>query len=98
MGASSSSYIDGKRIKNIDDLREYIKRIGGGESIVDEEIINTKNDDIEEFMFMGLRMNCGIEKEEFKRRFNTDVDNVYKSHSREYKQGIIRKEKEEEYI
>ena len=78
VGASSSSYIDGKRIKNIDDLREYIKRIGGGESIVDEEIINTKNDDIEEFMFMGLRMNCGIEEEEFKRRFHTDVDNVYK--------------------
>ncbi len=78
VGASSSSYIDRKRIKNIDDLREYIKRIGSGESIVDEEIINTKNDDIEEFMFMGLRMNCGIEEEEFKRRFHTDVDNVYK--------------------
>lgn len=78
VGASSSSYIDGKRIKNIDDLREYIKRIGSGESIVDEEIINTKNDDIEEFMFMGLRMNCGIKEEEFKRRFHTDVDNVYK--------------------
>ena len=78
VGASSSSYIDGKRIKNIDDLREYIKRIGSGESIVDEEIINTKNDDIEEFMFMGLRMNCGIEEEEFKRRFHTDIDNVYK--------------------
>ena len=78
VGASSSSYIDGKRIKNIDDLREYIKRIGNGESIVDEEIINTKNDDIEEFMFMGLRMNCGIEEEEFKRRFNTNVDDIYK--------------------
>lgn len=78
VGASSSSYIDGKRIKNIDDLREYIKRIGNGESIVDEEIINTKNDDIEEFMFMGLRMNCGIEEEEFKKRFNTNVDDIYK--------------------
>lgn len=78
VGASSSSYIDGKRIKNIDDLREYIKRIGIGESIVDEEIINTKNDDIEEFMFMGLRMNCGIEEEEFKRRFHTNVDDIYK--------------------
>ena len=78
VGASSSSYIDGKRIKNIDDLREYIKRIGNGDSIVDEEIINTKNDDIEEFMFMGLRMNCGIEEEEFKKRFNTNVDDIYK--------------------
>ena len=78
VGASSSSYIDGKRRKNIDDLREYIKRIGISESIVDEEIINTKNDDIEEFMFMGLRMNCGIKEEEFKRRFHTDIDNVYK--------------------
>lgn len=29
-------------------------------------------------MFMGLRMNYGIEEKEFKRRFHTDVDNVYK--------------------
>ena len=79
VGASSSSYIDGKRIKNIDDLREYTKRINNGESVVEEEIINSKKDDIEEFMFMGLRMNCGIDEDEFKRRFNMGIDDVYKN-------------------
>ena len=78
VGASSSSYINGRRIKNIDDLREYTDKIKSGISIVEEEIINTQNDNIEEFMFMGLRMNEGIEENEFERRFNTTVDSVYK--------------------
>lgn len=78
VGASSSSYIDGKRIKNLDDLREYTKNIKEGKSIVEEEIVNSREDEIEEFMFMGLRMNCGIEEEEFCNRFGVNVDNIYK--------------------
>lgn len=78
VGASSSSYIDGKRIKNIDDLREYIERSNDGKTVVEEEIINKRSDDIEEFMFMGLRMNEGIEEKEFERRFGVEVDHIYK--------------------
>lgn len=99
VGASSSSYIDGKRIKNIDDLREYTKRINNEESVIEEEVINTKKDDIEEFMFMGLRMNSGVEEEEFKRRFNIDIDHVYKDVIEgNIKKGLLERKKGRIYL
>ena len=36
-------------------------------------------DNMEEFMFMGLRMIEGIEEKEFKNRFGVDVDDIYKN-------------------
>lgn len=78
VGVSSSSYIDGKRIKNIDNIKEYIKNINGNNSIIDEELENTEKDKIEEFMFMGLRMIKGIEEKEFENRFGKKVDELYK--------------------
>lgn len=77
-GVSSSSYINGKRIKNIDSIIEYIKNIKENKSIVDEEVENTEKDKIEEFMFMGLRMIEGIEEKEFENRFGKKVDEIYK--------------------
>ena len=78
VGVSSSSYIDGKRIKNIDNINEYIKNINENNSIIDEELENTEKDKIEEFMFMGLRMIKGIEEKEFENRFGKKVDELYK--------------------
>ena len=78
VGVSSSSYIDGKRIKNIDNIKEYIKNINENNSIIDEELENTEKDKIEEFMFMGLRMIKGIEEKEFENRFGKNVDELYK--------------------
>lgn len=79
VGTSASSFMDEKRFSNIKDISEYIKRINNNESVIEEEYINSKNDDIEEFMFMGLRMNCGIEEKEFFRRFGVTVDSIYKN-------------------
>lgn len=78
VGVSSSSYIDGKRIKNIDNIKKYIKNINENNSIIDEELENTEKDEIEEFMFMGLRMIKGIEEKEFENRFGKKVDELYK--------------------
>ena len=78
VGVSSSSYIDGKRIKNIDNIKEYIKNINENNSVIDEELENTEKDKIEEFMFMGLRMIKGIEEKEFENRFGKKIDELYK--------------------
>ena len=32
---------------------------------------------MEEFMFLGLRMTCGVSREDFKERFNKDIYEVY---------------------
>lgn len=79
IGTSASSFMDEKRFSNVKDIKEYIKRINNDESVIEDEYINSKKDDIEEFMFMGLRMNVGIEEEEFKRRFGISIDSIYKN-------------------
>ncbi|NOW61454.1 oxygen-independent coproporphyrinogen-3 oxidase [Clostridium saccharobutylicum] len=78
LGVSASSFIDKKRIKNIDNIREYIKRINNNESVEDEIHVNDMKDDIEEFMFMGFRMIEGISIDYFKERFNKNIYEVYK--------------------
>ena len=44
---------------------------------MEEEIINSLEDNIEEFMFMGLRKIKGISISEFKRRFGKSIEDVY---------------------
>lgn len=90
VGASASSYIDSKRLKNIDSIEEYINKINNEEDTWFIENINSRKDDIEEFMFMGLRMTEGIEEKEFIRRFNIEIDSIYKDKINEnIKNGLL---------
>ena len=77
LGVSASSFIDKKRTKNLDDIQEYIEKINNYESIIEETHVNDVKDDMEEFVFMGLRMIKGININEFKKRFNKDINEVY---------------------
>lgn len=77
LGVSASSFVNKKRIKNIDDIQEYIRKINNNESVIEEIHVNDIKDDMEEFMFMGLRMIEGISVNEFKERFNKDINEVY---------------------
>lgn len=78
VGSAASSYINGKRIKNVESVNTYIQNIKNNKCIIEEEIINDEFDSIEEFMFMGLRMVKGISEEEFEKRFDKKVDEIYK--------------------
>lgn len=77
LGVSASSFINQERIKNIDSIEEYIKKIDNDESVAEEVYVNNINDNMEEFIFMGLRMIEGIEISEFSRRFNKNLYEVY---------------------
>lgn len=77
VGSASSSFIEGKRIKNIENVKLYIDKVNNKESVIEEIINNTKEDNIEEFIFMGLRMNEGINIDVFKERFDTDFYDIY---------------------
>ena len=95
LGSASSSFIDEKRIKNIENVKLYIDNIKNNLSIIEEEYKNTLKDDMEEFMFMGLRMAKGINVEEFKKRFNKDIEEVYKTViDKNIKLNLLKKEKE----
>ena len=77
VGSAAASYINGKRIKNISSVEEYINSIKDKGEAVEEIINNSKNDNMEEFMFMGLRKINGIDENEFKNRFSMNINNVY---------------------
>lgn len=77
LGVSASSFVDDKRFKNIDDIKIYIEKINNNEDVTEEIHVNNINDDMEEFMFMGLRMIEGINLKTFKKRFGKDVFDIY---------------------
>lgn len=78
LGSASTSFINGKRIKNIENVKEYIEKINNNEDVIDEITVNTKEDSMEEFVFMGLRMIEGISLDEFNERFGIDIYSIYK--------------------
>ncbi|WP_321835158.1 radical SAM family heme chaperone HemW [Clostridium butyricum] len=77
LGVSASSFVAEKRFKNIDDIKIYIEKINNNEDVTEEIHVNNINDDMEEFMFMGLRMIEGINLKTFKKRFGKDVFDIY---------------------
>lgn len=77
-GLGASSLIqreDGQwiRSRNQTSFEEYLK----GNHTPEEEILLSKQDRMEEFMFLGLRLVEGIRPEEFVRRFEQDFDEIY---------------------
>ena len=90
VGSSSSSYVNSKRIKNISDIKTYVEKINNDDMCYEEVIENSEDDNIEEFMFMGLRKVEGINEMEFYKRFNKKLDDIYKN--------VIKKYEKEEFL
>ncbi|MDT8715305.1 oxygen-independent coproporphyrinogen III oxidase [Clostridium sp. 19966] len=76
-GTAAHSYINKKRYRNEAHIERYIIGIKSKGSATVETINNTNKDDMEEFMFMGLRMLEGISMKEFRGRFKKDFNEVY---------------------
>lgn len=76
-GAFAHSYINHNRYKNVESIRDYIKKINNNEKVKLEIHHNTLKDDMEEFMFMGLRKINGVDINEFQKRFNKNIYEVY---------------------
>lgn len=76
-GTGASSYVDGVRYKNLDNLIEYMETIENNEENFEEIINNTVEENMEEFMFMGLRKIEGIKIDDFEKKFKKKVIEVY---------------------
>lgn len=99
LGVSASSFVDEKRFKNIDDISSYIEKINKNKDITEELHVNNIKDSMEEFMFMGLRMIEGINLNEFKRRFRSDIFEVYDSVIKNnLKKGLLVLDSEKLYL
>lgn len=72
IGLGASSYFKGERFRNEDKMASY--RFDGTKK---EAEMLTKEEKIEEFMFLGLRMTKGILEAEFLERFACPIEEVY---------------------
>ena len=77
LGPGASGYIGDIRYNNISDLNEYNHKISQNIKPIEEETILSEKDKIEEFIFMGLRMNEGISLKVFKERFSISIEDIY---------------------
>lgn len=73
VGLGSSSFLNHIRYKNTDNMEKYFqlkeKRV--------EEIVLTKEDEMSEFMFLGLRQCKGIVKKTFQKEFGVAVEECF---------------------
>lgn len=76
-GASAHSFLAGRRYSNERNVESYIKRINEEGTAIEEIHINSDKDNIEEFIFMGLRKLAGVSTIEFQNKFNRDINEVY---------------------
>lgn len=83
-GLGAASLIDNIRYKNTENIEDYIN----GVTIEDKEVINI-DDQMAEYMFLGLRMKKGVSISQFKREFNVNLLEKYKSVIESYRDFII---------
>ncbi len=91
LGLGASSFIGNHRFHNVTDLQEYLSLDLREPGVAAREIQElTKTDQMEEFMFLGLRMMGGVSGSEFLARFGQNMWNVYGSVLTKLKdQGLI---------
>lgn len=76
-GLGASSLLTNARFHNSENLQKYMEADGEIYEIREDIERLTEKERIEEFMFLGLRMCRGVEKEEFRRRFQKELETVY---------------------
>ncbi|MBC6696015.1 oxygen-independent coproporphyrinogen III oxidase [Terrisporobacter mayombei] len=79
IGASASGFLSGTRYNNVSSLSEYEKMILEGKKPIDWEEKLSIKDEIEESIFLGLRMNEGIKFKDFKIKYDLDFIEKYKN-------------------
>ena len=82
IGLGASSYIDGRRLKNTSDLNAYLEAEDPSKLFSVEQEASRQND-LEEWMFLGLRRTQGISREAFKAFFGTELQEEYGQQIRE---------------
>lgn len=77
LGLGSHSYMDNKRFYNTSNMLDYIEKVEKKFLPIEgEEEINLSSA-IEEFCLLGIRKINGIDKGQFKMRFNVEIENIY---------------------
>ncbi len=94
LGLGASSLVNEQRFRNTADMERYLKLFGtdgskAGEVYEETEVLSAQ-EQMEEFMFLGLRKMKGISGTEFEKTFGRTLDEVYgDTLDRLQRQGLI---------
>lgn len=88
LGLGSASLVENRRFSNTRKLSEYLTGCG---AMQDYQQLS-RQEQMEEFMFLGLRMLSGVSLKEFSETFGIALDGVYGSEVEQLcRQGLLRK-------
>ena len=76
-GLGASSLYGGMRFSNTHQMQEYLKESRNPDQIREDVKVLSRNEQIEELMFLGLRMTEGISEKEFEENFDVRLMDVY---------------------
>ncbi|HYP39067.1 MAG TPA: radical SAM family heme chaperone HemW [Chloroflexia bacterium] len=94
-GPGASGYWADTRYTTVLGPADYIARVEAGESVVADQEEIGRDAEMGEFMMVGLRLNSGVSKVEFERRFGVPIEDVYGATIREFEQlGLLEAEGE----
>ena len=77
LGLGSSSLIDHSRFHKTNDMKKYLENCSSPALLREETEPLTKENQMEEFMILGLRKTAGVSEEDFQNRFKISIDTVY---------------------
>ena len=91
-GTGAASMVGNIRWSNVSDIRAYLS-FRAEEKKVEQQRL-TRSEQMEETMFLGLRMTEGVSKQAFEERFGRSIDEIYeKVIEKHCRQGLLENDK-----
>ena len=88
-GLGASSLYRGMRFSNTRRMQEYLKESRNPDQIRKDVTVLSRNERIEEFMFLGLRMTEGISEKKFEENFDVRLMDVYGDILQKYEETVF---------
>ncbi|MGB4590202.1 MAG: radical SAM family heme chaperone HemW [Clostridiaceae bacterium] len=89
-GAAAHEYVDGERQENVRTIEGYIRSMDEKSTAAVRDHVNLREEDIEEYIFMGMRLQKGIDKNKFYERFQVSLDSIYGDQIKKYElEGLL---------
>ena len=99
LGLGAASLVRNIRMNNTSDMKTYLEKSGTPKTMRTDVQFLEEPQQMEEFMFLGLRKTNGISKKEFYRKFGRDIDLVYEKTLEKFcKQGLLVEKKDRIFL
>ena len=99
LGLGAASMVRNMRMSNTRDMNTYLEKCKEPKTMRTDVQFLEEPQQIEEFMFLGLRKTRGISKKEFRRIFGRDIELVYeKALEKLLSNGMLLEKKDRLYL